>query len=65
MPYSSNTLFQKMPDKASFLCAQMSEKWLELFLKKFPSCIFRNNIESDSDFYLQKSASEADLVIAC
>ena len=54
-----------MPDKASFLCAQMSEKWLELFLKKFPSCIFRNNIESDSDFYLQKSASEADLVIAC
>ena len=61
MPYSSNTLFQKMPDKASFLCAQMSEKWLELFLKKFPSFIFRNNIESETVLYLTNGRKREDL----
>ena len=52
MPYNSNTLFQKMPDKVSFFYAQMSEKWLELSLKKFPSYIFRNNVESETVLYL-------------
>lgn len=52
MPYNSNTLFQKMPDKVSFFYAQMSEKWLELSLKKFPSYIFRNNFESETVLYL-------------
>lgn len=52
MPCNSNTLFQKMPDKVSFLYAQISEKWLELFLKKFPSYTFRNNVESETVLYL-------------
>ena len=52
MPYNSNTLFQKMPDKVSFFYAQISEKWLELFLKKFPSYTFRNNVESETVLYL-------------
>lgn len=52
MLYNSNTLFQKMPDKVSFFYAQMSEKWLELSLKKFPSYIFRNNFESETVLYL-------------
>ena len=52
MPYNSNTLFQKMPDKVSFFYAQMSEKWLDLSLKKFPSYIFRNNVESETVLYL-------------
>ena len=52
MPYNSNTLFQKIPDKVSFFYAQMSEKWLELSLKKFPSYIFRNNVESETVLYL-------------
>ncbi|MFR3747312.1 hypothetical protein [Streptococcus sp.] len=52
MPYNSNTLFQKMPDKVSFFYAQMSEKWLKLSLKKFPSYIFRNNVESETVLYL-------------
>lgn len=41
-----------MPDKVSFLYAQISEKWLELFLKKFPSYTFRNNVESETVLYL-------------
>ena len=30
----------------------MAEKWLELSLKKFPSYIFRNNVESETVLYL-------------
>ena len=41
-----------MPDKVSFFYAQMSEKWLKLSLKKFPSYIFRNNVESETVLYL-------------
>lgn len=59
MPYNSNTLFQKMPDKVSFFYAQMSEKWLELSLKKFPSYIFRNNFESETVLYLTNGRKEA------
>ena len=58
MPHNSNTLFQKMPDKVSFLYAQMSEKWLELFLKKSPLCIFRNNVESETVLYLINGRKE-------
>lgn len=64
MPCNSNTLFQKMPDKVSFLYAQISEKWLELFLKKFPSYTFRNNVESETVLYLtngRKSTESAPL----
>ena len=59
MLYNSNTLFQKMPDKVSFFYAQMSEKWLELSLKKFPSYIFRNNVESETVLYLTNGRKEA------
>ena len=52
MPYNSNTLFQKMPDKVSFFYAQISKKWLELSLKKFSSYIFKNNGESETVLYL-------------
>lgn len=59
MPCNSNTLFQKMPDKVSFLYAQISEKWLELFLKKFPSYTFRNNVESETVLYLTNGRKTA------
>ena len=55
MPYNSNTLFQKMPDKVSFFYAQISKKWLELSLKKFSSYIFKNNGESETVLYLTNS----------
>ncbi len=60
MPYNSNTLFQKMPDKVSFFYAQISEKWLELFLKKFPSYTFRNNVESETVLYLTNGRKRID-----
>ena len=60
MPYNSNTLFQKMPDKVSFFYAQISKKWLELSLKKFSSYIFKNNGESETVLYLTNGRKEAD-----
>ena len=59
MPYNSNTLFQKMPDKVSFFYAQISKKWLELSLKKFSSYIFKNNGESETVLYLTNGRKEA------
>lgn len=58
MPYNSNTLFQKMPDKVSFFYAQISKKWLELSLKKFSSYIFKNNGESETVLYLTNGRKE-------
>lgn len=63
MPYNSNTLFQKMPDKVSFFYAQISEKWLELFLKKFPSYTFRNNVESETVLYLTNGRKKKSSLI--
>ena len=62
MPYNSNTLFQKMPDKVSFFYAQMAEKWLELSLKKFHSYIFRNNVESETVLYLTNGRKVGSII---
>ena len=61
MPYNSNTLFQKMPDKVSFFYAQISKKWLELSLKKFSSYIFKNNGESETVLYLTNGRKRGSL----
>ena len=60
MPYNSNTLFQKMPDKVSFLYAQMSEKMAWTISQKFPSYTFRNNVESETVLYLTNGRKISD-----
>lgn len=34
------------------------KKWLELFLKKFLLCTFRNNVESETVLYLTNGRKE-------
>jgi len=41
MLYNSNTLFQKIPDKVSFLYAQMSEKMAWTIPQKIPFMHFQ------------------------
>ena len=37
------------------------KKWLELFLKKFLLCTFRNNVESETVLYLTNGRKELSL----
>ena len=38
------------------------KKWLELFLKKFLLCTFRNNVESETVLYLTNGSKGLSLV---
>ena len=40
------------------------KKWLELFLKKFLLCTFRNNVESETVLYLTNGRKKEGSIIS-
>ena len=40
------------------------KKWLELFLKKFLLCTFRNNVESETVLYLTNGRKKEAVAVA-